>query len=103
MLALWLACTGSPVDSVVPFDFAPFEGLSAAPDPLADRLCPDWADPEAAEDRVFIDCALDTLETLVIDLVLGHGVTFSEPGLCAEPGCGDLSDHRAVRASVALD
>lgn len=43
-----------------------------------------------------------TRKGLVLDLLLGRDVTLSDPGVCAEEGCGGLSDHQAVWATVAL-
>lgn len=37
----------------------PFEGVSAEPDALTDRLCAETADPEGAPDKVFIDCRVE--------------------------------------------
>ena len=37
----------------------------------------------------------------IIDLMFTNAAV-SNPGICAESGCGDLSDHRAVWADIAL-
>jgi endonuclease/exonuclease/phosphatase family metal-dependent hydrolase len=42
-----------------------------------------------------------TRSGLVIDLLLGRDVTFSNPGVCLGAVCDDLSDHRAVWATVS--
>ena len=62
-LVLLTACGGSdgasgPTASVA-YAFVPFEGLAAAPDALHDRLCVEAEDPEAAPDKVFIDCRVE--------------------------------------------
>jgi len=61
LLTLLLACRPSepnpgPADTDLPFAFEPYEGLQTAPDAHHDRLCAEAADPEAAADKVFIDC-----------------------------------------------
>lgn len=39
---------------------------------------------------------------LVIDLLFGLGVAFSDPALCPAEACDPLSDHRAVWATVEI-
>ncbi len=44
-----------------------------------------------------------TRKGLVLDLLLGRGVTFTEPGVCDPAVCDPLSDHQAVWATTALN
>lgn len=39
---------------------------------------------------------------LVLDVLLGRGVTFSDPGVCDWTGCDGPSDHRPIWATVRL-
>lgn len=70
------------------------------------------ADAGATEilDRGLVDAhaALDPAERgtssgLVIDLIFGSDVTFTNPAVCTRALCDTLSDHQAVWAEVTLD
>jgi endonuclease/exonuclease/phosphatase family metal-dependent hydrolase len=63
MITLLLACAPSPTDSADPagdYTFTPMEGLTEAPDVNTERLCAEAADPDAAADPIFIDCATES-------------------------------------------
>jgi endonuclease/exonuclease/phosphatase family metal-dependent hydrolase len=57
LLLLAMACTQTPTETMRDYDFAPWQGEVS--DAGTDRLCVEAADPEAAPDKVFIDCALE--------------------------------------------
>lgn len=61
---------------------------------LVDAGLVDAHAPLPAEER-------PTRSGLVIDLLLGRDVTFTDPGVCPGDVCDDLSDHRAVWATVS--
>ncbi|MFT5681838.1 MAG: hypothetical protein ACI8RZ_002756, partial [Myxococcota bacterium] len=63
LLLLLAACTPEPTDtasSVPPYEFTPMTGLGEPPDANTDRLCAESADPDAAADTTFIDCATES-------------------------------------------
>ena len=58
ILMLATACGGTDPTGAH-YEFVPFEGLASAPDAWTDRLCAEAADPDAAPDKVFIDCRVE--------------------------------------------
>ncbi len=79
------------------FDLARDDGTVNDPGAAAilDRGYVDAHDPLPVSERA-------TRSGLVIDLLFGRGVTFSDPAVCAASLCSGLSDHQAVWSRVSL-
>ena len=65
MLSILILACGQPDslplgDSGEPRPFVPMDGLTDPPDVTTARLCAESADPDAAADPIFIDCALES-------------------------------------------